>query len=289
MQMAIDLMAAGGTLSDDDLAKTTATAGTVLKGKTFYAGDDTLKTGTLPNLAASPSNGGQAYTYLNNDYKGVGVSYDKDGVFWLTTNGDGVKRFCLRPPYGAFGGSSLGIGGTDGYVGIEASKLGNATNGQVLSGATFSSQNDIGVSGTMANNGSWSKSLGFGETVTVPAGYHSGGGTITGPRWNGDKYLYLAIQFQDGYGAPIPEHVATVVALGASPEPGFLAHYLGRGTTTVSNDICSAGMLNINASTGEWNASITFIANVYDIFNQVNYSAGQTVRLGQAVYCFRFR
>ena len=43
----------GGGLSDTELRKATAATGKVVQGETFYAGDKTLKTGTMPNKAGA--------------------------------------------------------------------------------------------------------------------------------------------------------------------------------------------------------------------------------------------
>ena len=54
---------------------------------------------------------------------------------------------------------------------------GDALVGDVLSGKTFSNANDVGLEGTMPNNGSATKTIN-GLTVTsvsVPSGYTTGG------------------------------------------------------------------------------------------------------------------
>lgn len=167
----------GGGVSSSALAQTTADTKFVLKGKTFFAGDKEQKSGELPNLSVPKSKGGDAATNLNAQYPNVGV--DVTEVFWFTENGDGVKRICLRPNYGAFGGSSGAIG-TDGYVGMDASKLGAAYTSQVLEGATFTSGNctSAAQAGTMPNRGG----LGFqynGSNKAIPEGYYDGSGVVS--------------------------------------------------------------------------------------------------------------
>lgn len=178
--MAVSLMGPATGLTNSKLAMADATAERVVKGDTFYAGDKNIKIGTMPNRALSPQAGGQADTYLNDQFKNVGVSTDPTASYWLCENGDGVKRFCIRPPYGAYalGSDTSVLGTTDGYCGFPASKLGNAFNYNVLSGVKYSSENGINTTGSMPNNGAWSATIDPGQTVQVPGGYHTGGGTV---------------------------------------------------------------------------------------------------------------
>mgnify|MGYP000836316869 FL=1 len=74
--MAVSLMGPATGLTNSKLAMADTTAGRVVKGDTFYAGDKNIKTGTMPNRALSPRAGGQADTYLNDQFKNVGVSTD---------------------------------------------------------------------------------------------------------------------------------------------------------------------------------------------------------------------
>lgn len=171
-----------------------ATANYVVSGKTFYNTNAKAKiTGAIPNLATPLTYGGNAKTYLNTEHRDVGVSVDPNEAYWITENGDGVRRLCIRPPWGVFGGES-GTLEADGYVGISASKLGNATQANVLEGVTFSANNfsSLGVTGTMPNKGAWTTSASPGDTVTIPAGYHNGSGKVN----ISNKYVGFAhIQF----------------------------------------------------------------------------------------------
>lgn len=63
-------------------------------------------------------------------------------------------------------------------IGIDLSKA-NANSSQVLSGQTFYSGDTALKYGTMANNGAWSTSIAPGGSVTIPAGYHNGGGHVS--------------------------------------------------------------------------------------------------------------
>ena len=55
----------------------------------------------------------------------------------------------------------------------------------VLSGRTFYGTNGY-ETGTMPNNGAISETVGIGGSYTIPRGYHSGTGTVTGPTLIGD-------------------------------------------------------------------------------------------------------
>lgn len=56
---------------------------------------------------------------------------------------------------------------------------GNAAVGDVLSGKTFSNENDIDLEGTMTNNGAVDVTIDTNTTqYTVPAGYHNGSGKV---------------------------------------------------------------------------------------------------------------
>ena len=55
---------------------------------------------------------------------------------------------------------------------------GNVTVGEVLKGKTFSNSSEVGLVGTMANNGALNKSLNAGQSFKIPAGYTTGG-TVT--------------------------------------------------------------------------------------------------------------
>ncbi len=70
--------------------------------------------------------------------------------------------------------------GKNGAVTPFRNPTGNATEADVLSGKTFSSATAENVAGSMPNNGAWTgKTTGKGN-VTIPAGYHSGNGYVSG-------------------------------------------------------------------------------------------------------------
>jgi gas vesicle protein len=60
------------------------------------------------------------------------------------------------------------------------SKVGTATEAQVLTGYTFTNASSVGASGTMANKGAWTGSTTGSGNVTIPAGYHNGSGYVSG-------------------------------------------------------------------------------------------------------------
>lgn len=57
---------------------------------------------------------------------------------------------------------------------------GNAEAGDVLAGKTFSNKQSNALTGSMPNNGAWSASTSGNGSVTIPAGYHNGSGTVSG-------------------------------------------------------------------------------------------------------------
>lgn len=57
---------------------------------------------------------------------------------------------------------------------------GNAGPGDVLVGKTFSNKQSNALTGSMPNNGAWSASTSGNGSVTIPAGYHNGSGTVSG-------------------------------------------------------------------------------------------------------------
>lgn len=169
------------------------------------------------------------------------------------------------------------------------SLTGNVTAGAMLEGTSgYASDPHQKIDGNIPVRGAWGAHLGYGAQTVVPPGYHDGNGVVTAKTWTKDKYLYLSIQFQQGYGSPIPEHVATLIGIGDS-EPAFLAHYAGAGETSAVSDVCGAGMLNINKWTEKATAEIVPIAYLYDIFHRTDHDPGATYTLGPGVYCFRLR
>lgn len=178
----------------------------------------------------------------------------------------------------------------NGGGGLSTSKLAlaTATEDNVLAGKSFYAVDKTLKEGTMPNRGAVDTTINPGSSYTVPAGYHNGGGRVKAATWTKDKYLYLVIQYQNGYGIPMPEYAATVVAQGI-PEPGFLAHYSGGGNVNAVKNVCNANMLNIEAYAKNGTAQITPLTYLYDIFRKTNHDPGVVYTLGPGVYCYRMR
>lgn len=65
-------------------------------------------------------------------------------------------------------------------AGVAATKVGTATAAQVLKGKTFTNASGVGLTGTMTNRGAWKGATTGSGNVTIPAGYHSGSGYVSG-------------------------------------------------------------------------------------------------------------
>lgn len=61
---------------------------------------------------------------------------------------------------------------------MNQSMVGTATAAHVLAGKTFTNVSGVGIAGTMANQGAWTNTPTAKGKVTIPAGYHSGGGYV---------------------------------------------------------------------------------------------------------------
>lgn len=174
--------------------------------------------------------------------------------------------------------------------GLTKSKLAlaNAAAGDVLSGKKFYAGDKVIKTGSMPNWGAVDTTINPGSSYAVPTGYHNGRGHVKAATWTKDKYLYLVIQYQGGYGNPIPEYAATVVSQGI-PEPEFPAHYSGAGNAGAVTNVCNANMLNIEAYTRNGTARITPLTYLYDIFHKTNHDPGVVYTLVPGVYCYRMR
>lgn len=145
----------GGGLSSSKLAAANAEPGDVRTGKKFYAGDKTIKTGTLPVLRMGKSH--QIGRWQNPETKEVFIQankipegiYESDGNTWSP------------------------------QINIPAELFGNAAVSQVLAGVTFTSENGAKIAGTMPNQGAKTAALNAGGSYTIPAGYHNGSGKVT--------------------------------------------------------------------------------------------------------------
>lgn len=165
-----------------------------------------------------------------------------------------------------------------------------ATASNVLAGKTFYAGADDNIkTGTMVDNGTWSKTLSPGDSVTVPGGYHNGAGKITASRWTGSYYLFIAIQFQSGYAnGYIPEHAAFALAYNGTTEPSIYNKTLMAGNIAGQSNICGVGMLSMTTEWGNYQyANCSALANIYDLVTNVKYPKGTVIHLAAGWHVFR--
>lgn len=132
----------GGGLSSGKLAQATAKPAQVLAGAPFYAGNKALKIGMMRNHGSWPD--ADKLTIESGKLK----MYKQDGY-------------------------------TEGGLGVAATNLGNAQAEHLLSGVSASSQNGLGFGGSMPDRSGWSATITPGGVVTIPEGYHAGGGMVS--------------------------------------------------------------------------------------------------------------
>ena len=92
------LMTAGGGLTNSKLALATLSPNSALDGKTFYAGDKTLKVGTMPNLGAwsTTIDPGKSVTIPWGCHSGAGIVTSNDKtivVFMNDPNSGGTDSY----------------------------------------------------------------------------------------------------------------------------------------------------------------------------------------------------
>lgn len=163
----------------------TATAGTgdVLQGKTFFSGNSTRKTGTL-SLSASATAAdvrvGRTF-FAGNSTRKTGTmpvrSAGEAKTINLWTNGSGTKYIqanTITEGYYESNGEEYSP-----QINIPASLFGNAVTSDVLSGKTFTSSSGATLRGSMTNRGTWNGTVNPGSSITIPAGYHNGSGRVT--------------------------------------------------------------------------------------------------------------
>ena len=136
---------AGGGLSNTKLALADAAASDVVEGKTFYASDKVLKTGTQKNRSVVGKNGAVG---ISQYYPSVPVTPAAANT-QTNQNMDGVNRFCLQPPAGMYDGNSY-VGETydrvSAAIGLTAEKL-------------MYGQQVLGITGTGVTRAIWHGSL----------------------------------------------------------------------------------------------------------------------------------
>ena len=117
----------------------------------------------------------------------------------------------------------------------------DAQQGNVLSGKKFVGSGGTLLTGTMANKGAVNESVGVGGTYTIPAGYHNGSGTVTGPTLSGNagvSHVLSGKTFYSNNGTIKTGTMANNGALGGTISPGgsytIPAGYTSGGTVTAS-------------------------------------------------------
>ena len=151
-------------LTNSDLEKTTASASDVLKDKTFYAGNNTIKTGTIPVMTRG---------------------YAKSISLWTNESGEKfIQGNTIPVGYYKSNGEEYSP-----QINIPASLFGNAARTDVLSGKSFTSSNGAALSGTMVNRGAWNGTVNPGKSITIPKGYHNGSGKVTASTVNPNMKL----------------------------------------------------------------------------------------------------
>ncbi|MCA9352408.1 hypothetical protein KC866_03420 [Patescibacteria group bacterium] len=208
-----DLFGVTGTAN---IATGSATTGQVLSGATFSTTASSGLTGTMTNVGTQTLTPTTTNTAITAGYH--------DGSGYCAGDSDLVATNI------ASGTTLFGVAGTANLA------TGSATTGQVLSGASFSTSSDSGLTGTMTNVGSQTITPTTSNT-TITAGYHDGTGYC-----GGDSDL-VASKIKDG---------EDIFGVTGSYKPNVLTcSELGYSCTGSSGDICNCGNAGcVNVSTG---------------------------------------
>jgi len=161
------LLKGGGGSGSDDV---TATTEHVLMNRTAITkeSDDEPIAGIMPDNTTTTSNG--TVPGMSSSYPSVP---SRTGLnMQINTNTDGVKRISICPPKGYY------QGGNGSYVSIPASDLGTAAVNQVLSSATFTSENGLKISGTIPIKSAATYTPGTTSQVIAAGQYLNGTQTI---------------------------------------------------------------------------------------------------------------
>lgn len=199
----------GGGLSLGKLAHATAKPGQVLAGVPFYAGNKTLKKGTMPDRGQNQYGGsvgaGTDYIairdlpegyYHADDAKNAPEARAKMTEFGTAGKDELMAGYTMTSKEGLRIGGTLILSGNADTSDVLSGKefytndpktkkrgtlalSGSATAADVLAGKTFySTDAKSKQGGQMADNGDWSATLAPGGSITVPPGNHSGGGSV---------------------------------------------------------------------------------------------------------------
>ena len=203
------LMSAAGGLLASKLAKATAAVGDVVQGKTFYAGDKTLKTGTMPNRPG---------------HQETKIAF-----------GNGTGSIIVPIPKGAY--LNNGESRPDNYDNSQNSSIaflaGTATPDKVLTGNRFCSAHGVNIAGTMANRGAWGSTINPGGSVTIPQGWHNGNGVV---KANGNSINFHPIDRTVGWGSGV-RFTGEDATPGASGKMRFVLKYWCRTEYNVNGYI----------------------------------------------------
>lgn len=199
----------GGGLSLGKLAQATARPGQVLAGVPFYAGNKTLKKGTMPDRGQNQYGGsvgaGTDYIairdlpegyYHADDAKNAPEARAKMTEFGTAGKDELMAGYTMTSKEGLCIGGTLILSGNADTSDVLSGKefytndpktkkrgtlalSGSATAADVLAGKTFyNTDAKSKQGGQMADNGDWSATLAPGGSITVPPGKHSGGGSV---------------------------------------------------------------------------------------------------------------
>lgn len=185
----------GGGLSSSKLAAADAEPGEVLEGVKFYAGDKTLKTGTMPNQGA------KTIMYAGSDVAIPAGFHNGSGRVTVDGGNQGAKTAALN----AGGSYTIPQGWHNGKGKVTADSLGSQTpasakNGDIILGKT-AWVNGVMVTGTMPEKGTWNGTY-SGSDVTIPNGHHSGAGKVSVSGGNRGAWSET---IDPGVSVPIPQ------------------------------------------------------------------------------------
>lgn len=199
----------GGGLSLGKLAQATAKPGQVLAGVPYYAGNKTLKKGTMPDRGQNQYGGS---VEAGTDY--IAIRDLPEGYYHADNARNAPEARAQMTEFGTAGKAELMAGYTmtskEGLrIGGTLILSGDADTSDVISGKSFyttdpktrkkgtlalsgsASADDVLTgktfyntdakskqAGRMADNGDWGATLSPGDTVPIPAGKHSGAGQV---------------------------------------------------------------------------------------------------------------
>ena len=146
---------------------------------------------------------------------------------------------------------------------------GNAETGDVLVGKTFSNKQSNALTGTMPNNGAWSASTSGNGSVTIPAGYHNGSGTVSGAASYKQGH-------DQGYNQGVSDADARVYAGSASYNAGYAN---GHQTIKISGELWGTNDGSDYLATHVRNSSVSITieknSNIVATCSPIELRAGQ--------------